>query len=74
MENYITVSQINNYIRGIFEAETMLQNIFVFGEVSGYNVSNGTAYFNIKDENAVLPCVLFNASRFTSPKLEIWFC
>ncbi len=69
MENYITVSQINNYIRGVFEAESMLQNIFVFGEVSSYNISNGIAYFNIKDENSLLQCVLFGALKFKSPNI-----
>jgi exonuclease VII large subunit len=42
-ESYISVSQINNYIRNIFEAEVMLQNICVFGEVGSFNVSGGNA-------------------------------
>ena len=31
----------------------MLQNICVYGEVSSYNISNGIAYFNLKDETLV---------------------
>lgn len=69
MENYISVSQINTYIKNIFEAEVMLQNIYVYGEVSSYKISNGIAYFNIQDENGLLPCVLFNALKFDTPQV-----
>lgn len=68
-ESYISVSQLNMYIRNIFEAEVMLQNIFVYGEVSSYNISNGIAYFNLKDESGLLSCVLFGANNFKSPKI-----
>lgn len=68
-ESYFSVAQVNNYIKDIFEAEVMLQNICVYGEVSSFNVSNGIAYFNIKDESGLLPCVLFNASNFEHPKI-----
>ncbi|MBE5738376.1 MAG: exodeoxyribonuclease VII large subunit [Clostridiales bacterium] len=68
-ESYISVSQLNTYIRNIFEAEVMLQNIFVYGEVSSYNISNGIAYFNLKDEAGLLSCVLFGANNFKSPKI-----
>lgn len=68
-ESYFSVSQINKFIKDIFEAEVMLQNICVYGEVSSYNISNGIAYFNLKDENGLLPCVLFGASNFESPKI-----
>lgn len=68
-DNYFSVAQINSYIKNIFEAEVMLQNICVYGEVSSYNISNGIAYFNIKDESGLLSCVLFGASNFESPKI-----
>lgn len=70
MENtYLTITQINNYIKNIFEAEILLQNVCVFGEVSSYNVSNNIAYFTLKDENSALPCMLFHANKFPSPNL-----
>lgn len=68
-ESYLSVAQINNYIKNIFEAEVMLQNICVYGEVSSFNISNGIAYFNLKDESGMLPCVLFNASNFEKPNI-----
>lgn len=66
-ETYLSISQVNNYIKNIFEAEVMLQNICVFGEVSSYKISNGIAYFNLQDENGILPCVLFGALKFDVP-------
>jgi len=68
-ESYLSVTQINNYIKGIFESEIMLQNICVYGEISSYNISNGIAYFNLKDENGLLTCVLFGANNFAVPKV-----
>lgn len=68
-ETYLSISQVNNYIKNIFEAEVMLQNICVFGEVSSYKISNGIAYFNLQDENGMLPCVLFGANRFDVPNV-----
>lgn len=69
MENCVSVAQLNKYIKNIFDNEIMLKNISVFGEVSSYNVSNGIAYFNLKDEENLLSCVLFGANRFDAPKL-----
>lgn len=68
-DNYISVSQLNTYIKNIFEAEIMLQNICVYGEISSFNVSNNIAYFNLKDDSGMLQCVLFGASQF--PKQNV---
>ena len=64
MDNAISVTQINNYIKNIFDAELMLQNIFVYGEIGAYKITNGIAYFNLKDENSLISCVLFGANNF----------
>ncbi|MBE5757373.1 MAG: exodeoxyribonuclease VII large subunit [Clostridiales bacterium] len=69
LDSYISVSQLNNYIRDIFNSEVLLQNICVFGEISSYNISNGIAYFNLKDENGMLQCVLFGANNFQKPNI-----
>lgn len=68
-ESYLSVTQVSNYVKSIFEAEVMLQNICVYGEVSSYNISNGIAYFNLKDDGGLLPCVLFGANNFDAPKI-----
>ena len=68
-DNYFSVTQINTYIKNIFDAEILLHDICVFGEIGSYNISNGIAYFNLKDENGILPCVLFSANNIISPKI-----
>ena len=50
-KNYLSVAQVNTYIKQIFDSELMLKNICIYGEISSYNISNGIAYFNIKDSN-----------------------
>jgi len=69
MNNCISVIQLNNYIKGIFDAEEMLHGICVYGEVTSYKISNGIAYFNIKEEDNLLPCVLFSAAKFPEPNI-----
>ncbi|MBE5735303.1 MAG: exodeoxyribonuclease VII large subunit [Clostridiales bacterium] len=69
MENAISVTQVNSYIKSIFDAEYMLQNIFVYGEIGAYKVTNGIAYFNLKDENSLISCVLFGANNY--PNFEV---
>lgn len=62
-ENMISVSQFSNYVKQIFAAEEVLHNIAVYGEVSGFSITRGTAYFSIKDADALLSCVKFDAER-----------
>ena len=69
VDSYISVAQVNSYIKNIFDAEVMLKNICVFGEIGSYNVSNGNAYFNLKDDSGMLPCVLFGANKYDNIKV-----
>lgn len=59
MQDYITVSQFNNYIKNIFDNEEMLHNIPLLGEVYGVTFSRNVIYFSLKDETASIPCVCF---------------
>ena len=59
MQDYITVSQFNNYIKNIFDNEEMLHNIPILGEVYGVSFSRNVIYFSLKDESASIPCVCF---------------
>ena len=49
----ISVSVLANYIKQIFDAEVLLNNIEVIGEISSYGLSGGNAFFVIKDEKAI---------------------
>ena len=68
MSNIISVTQFNTYIHNIFVAEVLLQNVQVYGEVSGLSFSGGNLYFSIKDEGAVLNCVKFGYANGYIPK------
>lgn len=59
----ISVSQLSGYIKGIFDAEELLHNISVYGEISGLSFLRGNAYFSLKDEDALLQCVYFGAEE-----------
>ena len=65
----ISVSQLASYIKQIFDNESLLYNIDVIGEISNFNISNGNAFFCIKDENALLNCVLFANDDIYIPKI-----
>lgn len=59
----ITVSQLNNYIKRRFEMDDKLQHILVEGEISNFKAhSSGHLYFGLKDENALIRCVMFRGS------------
>lgn len=59
----LTVEKVNGYIQRIFEAETLLHDILVAGEVSNFSVSGTAAYFVLKDERAAVNCVCFDARQ-----------
>ncbi len=41
--------------------EEMLHGIQIYGEVSGCSYVRGNLYFSLKDENAILSCIMFSA-------------
>ncbi len=55
----ITVSVFNNYVKNVFNSEELLHNIKIVGEVFGISLSKNSCYFSIKDEECSLPCVCF---------------
>lgn len=63
-EKALTVTQLSMYFKQIFDAEEMLFNIKVVGEISGLSIVRGVAYFILKDENATMSCVCFNVDNF----------
>ncbi|HOV59747.1 MAG TPA: exodeoxyribonuclease VII large subunit [Candidatus Hydrogenedentes bacterium] len=54
----LTVSQLTRRVRFLLERE--IGNVMVQGEVSNWRVyQSGHAYFSLKDDASVLPCVMF---------------
>lgn len=58
----LSVTELSTYISNIFEMEELLHGVKVAGEVSGLSFTRGNLFFSLKDENCVLPCVMFGAS------------
>lgn len=64
MENAVSVSQINRYIKNLFVRDYALNRIFVKGEVSNCKYhSSGHIYFTLKDSASSLACVMFASQR-----------
>lgn len=57
----LSVAQFNTFVKNIFDAEEFLHDICVFGEVTNFKISGANAYFDLKDETALLSCVKFGA-------------
>lgn len=65
-QQILSVTQINEYIRSMMDADTLLAGLVVRGEISNYKVyPSGHHYFTLKDEGGALRCVMFkgNAMR-----------
>jgi len=65
-QQVLSITQLNEYIRGKLDADALLNGIAVRGEISNYKVyPSGHHYFTLKDEGASLKCVMFkgNAMR-----------
>ena len=66
-----TVSQVNQHIKGLFDADEALQAIFVRGEISNYKMAySGHHYFSLKDEGSVLRCALFRGRAATGLRFK----
>ena len=64
MAGIYTVSQINSYIKHLFEEDFALSGISIKGEVSNCKYhSSGHIYFTLKDGGACLAAVMFAGSR-----------
>ncbi len=68
----IRVSQVARYLKDLVDANDILQNIWVQGEVSGCKTySSGHCYFTLKDAEAQLSCAFFKHTRVRSSALEL---
>ena len=65
-QQVLSITQINEYIRGKMDSDALLNQVAVRGEISNYKrYPSGHHYFTLKDENAALKAVMFkgNAMR-----------
>lgn len=65
-QNILSITQLNEYIRGRMDADPVLTQVAVRGEISNYKLyPSGHHYFTLKDESSAIKCVMFkgNAMR-----------
>ncbi len=63
MDQALSVTQLNNYIRELLDSQVMLANVCVRGELSNYKIyPSGHHYFTLKDSESSLRCVMFKSS------------
>lgn len=66
--NYITVRELNYYLNRIVDAEELLHNMYVLGEVSGWSIHRGNLYCTLKDEDAQISVVCFAVDKTYVPQ------
>lgn len=59
----VSVSQLNNYLKGLFDEIPVFRSVYVSGEVSNFtdHYRTGHLYFSLKDEGSVIKAVMFNS-------------
>ena len=63
MPQILSITQINEYIQGKMNADPMLIQVAVRGEISNYKCyPSGHHYFTLKDEASALKCVMFKGN------------
>ena len=63
MPQIYSITQINEYIQGMMNADPRLSQVAVRGEISNYKCyPSGHHYFTLKDESSALKCVMFKGN------------
>ena len=59
--NYITITEVNKYIKEIINEDLLLKKVYLKGEISNFKAhSRGHYYFTLKDENSRINAVMFS--------------
>lgn len=57
---YVTISDLNRYIKAKFDMDTHLNRVYLKGEISNFkHHTRGHFYFTLKDENSRIAAVMF---------------
>ena len=63
MENkkVLTVTQLNMYVKSILDSNTVLNDVYIQGEISNFtnHYKSGHLYMSIKDETGIIKAVMF---------------
>ena len=62
MNKVYLVSEVNKYIKMVFEKNAILSNITIKGEITNFKAHfTGHLYFTVKDESSSMKCVMFKS-------------
>jgi len=65
MDNILTVSQVNGYLKSLIDEDINVKSIFVRGEISNFtnHIKTGHFYFTLKDEKSAIKAVMFKGNN-----------
>jgi len=67
-QSALTITELNTYIKNVFERDDRLADIWLKGEISNFKFhSTGHLYFSLKDEGSVIKAVMFKSSASRLP-------
>ncbi len=65
----LTVTQLNEYIKGVIDHDIRLADVTIKGEISNFknHYSTGHYYFSLKDEGSILRAIMFRSAAGKMP-------
>ncbi|MDO5155426.1 MAG: exodeoxyribonuclease VII large subunit [Eubacteriales bacterium] len=72
MATIYTVTQVNQYIKNMFNTDYLLKDVQVHGEISNLKYhSSGHIYFTLKEEGSAIAGVMFKSARYSGLDFEL---
>lgn len=63
MSKVVAVGELTRYLANLISGDKALRNLAVKGEISNFKqYASGHCYFNLKDAQGIIPCVMFRSS------------
>lgn len=63
MSKVVAVGELTRYLANLISGDRALRNLAVKGEISNFKqYASGHCYFNLKDAQGIIPCVMFRNS------------
>ena len=65
----LSVTQLNEYVNTLLRNDVLLGSVSIRGEISGFKKhTSGHVYFSLKDEGALVRCVMFRQNAVNMPE------